>query len=269
MLNLKNNKKKIQDEFLNNGFVVQPILDINSLSWIKKLLLKNIYFELKKIKKKIPKNFDVLNGFHKLIIPSELNEFRLKVFKNLNSNSEFEKKYYNIAKPYLDILVGDELAIQNNINFSIQCPKDKDSLLPIHADTWDGNSPFELVVWVPMVNCFKTKSMYMLPYQENKKFEKIYKQLQKKRLSVFQALKKKLKWIDINYGEVLIFNLCLPHGNVVNNEKETRWSMNCRFKSLFSPYADKKLGDFFHPLNVKPMTKIGLNYKFIDEKKES
>ena len=104
MLNLKNNKKKIQDEFLNNGFVVQPILDINSLSWIKKLLLKNIYFELKKIKKKIPKNFDVLNGFHKLIIPSELNEFRLKVFKNLNSNSEFEKKYYNIAKPYLDIM---------------------------------------------------------------------------------------------------------------------------------------------------------------------
>ena len=37
--------------------------------------------------------------------------------------------------------------------------------------------------------------------------------------------------------------------------------MNCRFKSLFSPYGDKKLGEFFEPISIKPATQIGFNYK--------
>ena len=48
------------------------------------------------------------------------------------------------------------------INLSIQLPNDNSSLLPIHSDTWSGDSPFETVVWTPMVDCFKTKSMYIL-----------------------------------------------------------------------------------------------------------
>ena len=31
----------------------------------------------------------------------------------------------------------------------------------------------------------------------------------------------------------------------INETNDTRWSMNCRFKSIFSPYGDKKLGEFF------------------------
>ena len=47
------------------------------------------------------------------------------------------------------------------------------------------------------------------------------------------------------YGKVLLFSQNLMHGNRINQEPETRWSMNCRFKSLFSPYAEKRLGEFF------------------------
>jgi len=59
---------------------------------------------------------------------------------------------------------------------------------------------------------------------------------------------------------LLIFDQSIPHGNVVNNTKETRWSMNCRFKSVFSPYGDKKLGDFFDPISLKAATKMGMGY---------
>ena len=79
---------------------------------------------------------------------------------------------------------------------------------------------------------------------------------------IFQAIKDDLDWINIKYGQVMIFNQSLPHGNVTNLENETRWSINCRFKSLFSPYGDKKLGEFFEPLNLKIMSKIGMNYKY-------
>ena len=64
-----------------------------------------------------------------------------------------------------------------------------------------------------------------------------------------------------NYGNFIIFNQNLPHGNIVNVENETRWSINCRFKSFFSPYGDKKIGEFFVPITTKPMTELGLNYK--------
>ena len=56
------------------------------------------------------------------------------------------------------------------------------------------------------------------------------------------------------------------HGNILNKTNQTRLSLNCRFTSLFSPYSDdkdnqKKLGSFYIPINAKPLTKIGLNFK--------
>ena len=68
---------------------------------------------------------------------------------------------------------------------------------------------------------------------------------------IFQEIKSKLEWINIKTGEVLLFNQSLPHGNRVNLEKDTRWSLNCRFKSIFSPYGDKKIGEFFQPITLK------------------
>jgi len=54
----------------------------------------------------------------------------------------------------------------------------------------------------------------------------------------------------------------LPHGNIVNMENETRWTINCRFKGVFTPYGDKKVGEFFEPITLKPISKIAMNYKF-------
>ena len=42
--------------------------------------------------------------------------------------------------------------------------------------------------------------------------------------------------------------------------------MNCRFKGIFTPYKDKKLGEFYEPITLKSATKRGLNYKLPNEK---
>ena len=60
----------------------------------------------------------------------------------------------------LENIIGNELAMQNNINLSIHT-KDENSLLPIHSDTWS-EITFESVLWLPLVNCYKTKSMFIL-----------------------------------------------------------------------------------------------------------
>ena len=67
-----------------------------------------------------------------------------------------------------------------------------------------------------------------------------------------------MKWLDVKYGEVLLFNQALPHGNRLNEEPETRWSMNCRFKGVFTPYSDKKIGEFFEPITLRAASQTGM-----------
>ena len=79
---------------------------------------------------------------------------------------------------------------------------------------------------------------------------------------LFRRIENEVTWIEIKTGEVLIFNQNLPHGNRINMESETRWSMNCRFKSVFTPYGDKKIGEFFEPITLKAASRVGMNYRF-------
>jgi len=253
------NSKLLSKKFLQDGYL--------------KIRPKNqkILFEIQKIvsskisKKKLNKKniITILNNFHNIQDSSNLNEFRLKIYNYINSKPVFSELYYDTVKEYLDILVGNELVMQNKINLSIQLPYDKSSILPMHSDTWSGDSPFEIVVWIPLVNCFKTKSMFILSPKDSEHFYKNYKKNSKKHdsKSLFNLYQNKFKWIDIKFGEILIFNQCLPHGNVENITSETRWSLNCRFKSLFSPYGTKKIGEFFKPINIKPASVIGFGYK--------
>jgi sporadic carbohydrate cluster 2OG-Fe(II) oxygenase len=79
--------------------------------------------------------------------------------------------------------------------------------------------------------------------------------------ALFSELESELLWVDVQYGEVLVFTHTLMHGNRLNIEETARWSMNVRFKGLFTPYADKRLGDFFIPICVRPVSRIGMDYQ--------
>ncbi len=258
---LSKKEKLVSDQFEKEGFVIFDIKRTELIKEIDQILSSYIK---KKIKiKKISRINYVLNNFHKFLQKKSLNKIRLDILKKINSSKLIKKLYYQVSKDLLDIIVGNELVMQKKINLSIQLPQDDSSLLAVHSDIWSGDSPYEVVVWIPLVNCFKTKSMYILKANKYKKFEKKFKFLSKKNSNyIFDSIKKDINWIKINKGQALIFNQALPHGNIVNKEKETRWSLNCRFKSLFSPYGDKKIAEFFQPITVRKMSELGMNYKF-------
>lgn len=250
----------LSNEFENKGYIIKDIKDLELLNSIEKFF-SNFVLKRLKIKKNVNSQ-DLLNKFHNFINIQQLNSFRLDIISFLNDLKDFRKNYYYLAKYYLDSLVGNELVMQNRINLSIQIPKDSSSLLPVHSDVWSGDSPFEVVVWLPLVNCYKTKSMYILPPKKYQKFKKEFKKIASNDSEkIYHHIKKDLDWINIKYGQILIFNQSLPHGNRVNIEKETRWSMNCRFKSIFSPYGDKKIGEFFEPITLRKMSEVGINYE--------
>lgn len=259
-----NKHSKLEKDYLKKGYIIKNVENKKSLSYIKNFVKKQVEKALKLSKKEI-KNFS-FDKMHNFTDKKNLNNLRLKLINLINNDKKFRKNFFLLAKNTLSSIVGNELAMQNKINLSIQYPHDEDSLLPLHSDTWSGDSPFESVVWLPLVNCFKTKSMFILNSKKDIKFRKIYSKKKIKSSSDLHAiLKKDLSFIKINYGNFLLFNQNLPHGNVINITNETRISFNCRFKGLFTPYAQKELGSFFSPITIRPASEIGIKYKFPGE----
>ncbi|MBT4837019.1 MAG: 2OG-Fe(II) oxygenase [Methylococcales bacterium] len=251
---------QLADQFITQGYVILPVSSMEVLDKIQQLVV-NVASKHLKIETDLPA-IEFLNQIHHKITVQQLNTFRLAVINQMNAKSWLRPDYFQLAQQAIESLVGNELAMQRRVNLSIQLPQDSSSLLPIHADVWSGDSPFEMVVWLPLVDCRETKSMYILPAKHIEQLHQEFPSFEGQSSdAIFQSVQDKLLWIDIKYGEVLLFNQNLPHGNCVNQETETRWSMNCRFKSVFTPYADKKLGEFFQPITLRAMSRIGMNYR--------
>lgn len=251
-------EKKISQQYIKKGFVKADIEDLKNLNWVRDFLIKNSH-DLLKIKNRREK--DLLNNINKYVRPTNLNNFRVKVINKLNSSDKFRKNFFNISKNLVENIVGNELAMQIRISLSIQMPRDNSSLLPVHADTWSGVSPFEAVVWLPLVDCYKSKSMFFLPANKADKYKNIILKGNKKSGDIFKKIKKDLIWLNVKYGQVVIFDQSFPHGNIINKETTSRWSLNCRFKSIFTPFSDKKLGEYYEPISLKAASLRGISYK--------
>lgn len=229
------NDEQLMAEFLAKGIIKIPVESRSALETIKSTIFS-------------PSSY-----------PSNLNDFRLSRIKDLNDIPDIKSLYFSLAKHALETLVGNELVMQRNINLSIQLPGDDSSLLPIHCDTWSGDSPYEVVLWVPLVDCYDTKSMFFVDAEFDKWAQSNLKNYSNTE-DLWEAVKHRATFMDVKYGECLIFTQNIMHGNRVNETNETRWSMNCRFKSALTPYADKKLGEFFEPITIRPATRIGAKY---------
>ena len=250
----------LAQKFKDQGYVICSVTDFKLLEQIQTLMAEVAANYL-------GYSFDdketFLNLIHKQIGLDKLNELRIHLIRQMNSVPWFRSNYFQLARPALEALVGNELAMQLRVNLSIQLPKDDSSLLPVHADVWSGDSPYEVVVWLPLVDCYRTKTMYILPPTVDRRLrEEFIEYAGRSSEELFRRIEKEVNWIQIKAGEVLIFNQNLPHGNRINKEQETRWSMNCRFKSVFTPYGDKKIGEFFEPITLKAASRQGMSYRF-------
>ena len=225
--------------FQKNGYLIKKSKELDSIDYLQNKVFNLISKKNRKLINLSKSNKTVLfQKLHRHINRKSLNEIRLSVVKGINSDSKFYKSYYRSAAEMLDGLVGNEIAMQKKINISIQIPNDDKSMLPMHSDIYAGESPFEVVIWIPMMNVKKSShSMFITNPRDNKKInEQITKSKNTTILKIYNKHKKKFKFLKINYGEILIFSPIIQHGNIVNKTNETRVSLNCRFKSLLSPY---------------------------------
>ena len=258
---LTDDEIRISNDFINNGYIIGECESMDELDKIQLFIAKTISDYLKLDITGDVKDF--LDGVHSEMDETNINDARLHVIQQMNSQPWIRASYFAIARKAISIIVGNELAMQRRINLSVQMPNDASSVLPVHADTWSGDSPYEVVLWVPYVDVFNTKSMFILSPEDNAKHEKRFSDGSLGAAhELMEAIKPDAKWLDIPYGNFLLFTQNLMHGNVLNTENTTRWSSNCRFKSVFSPYSDKRIGEFFDPITPRAATVLGSSYKY-------
>ena len=254
-------EERLVRNFLTHGHVILDVEDAAALDSISSRVVASVTDFLG-----LPGSHDrqaLLNDIHLLLPQDQLNALRLRVIADLRSDPDwFLSSYYSLARNALSVLVGNELAIQRSVGLSVQLPDDASSLLPIHADVWDGDSPFEVVLWLPLVDCHGTKSMYIVDLAKDRELQATVGQMRLHDAEgLFQAVRDHVTFLDVPYGKVLLFSQTVMHGNRINTTRQTRWSMNCRFKSLLSPYADKKLIETFQPLTLRAATRLGMSYR--------
>lgn len=258
----------VSEQFERNGYVIIPVENRDGLNAIRQLIAQTAAQYLKsplpadsgEFLDKVHLNPALRTNDGAVSAPA-LNGLRLAVIGALRSSGWFRPTYYSLARQAIDELVGNELAMQRGIGLSVQLPEDDSSLLPIHADVWDGDSPFEIVAWLPLVDCFRTKSMYIVPLEHDRRIQAGMNTAgYASSEALFEAVSKEAEFLTLPYGSILLFSQTVMHGNRINAESTTRWSLNCRFKSILSPYADKKLGEFFEPISMRAATRIGIAY---------
>ena len=247
----------ISDTYTKEGYVIEDA-DFKYLERMK----NEIEIAFREFLNTHDKEYTTLVDAHKAILYEQSNDLRLYIMNKVCEGTTFQKDYYNAAKKIIHQLCGNELAMQKRPGLSVNLPHNHNDVLPIHADTWNGVSPFELNIWIPFVDCSNSMCLYILKrkqYTERLKNSEGLLQLTSDEL--FEELHNDLTWIPIQYGKILAFDQSLPHGYSLNTERYSLWSMNCRFKGLYTPYWDKKLGEYFMPITVKSSSRLGLSYK--------
>jgi sporadic carbohydrate cluster 2OG-Fe(II) oxygenase len=253
-------EQRRSEEFCSRGFIIADAENRSALDEIQTAVARTAAHFLGVAEPEYPSEF--LDRIADCLAPDRLNDLRLAVINAVLVTPWFRETYLSCARYLIETLVGNELVMQRGVGFSIQLPGDEMSLLPLHSDAWSEDSPFEVVLWIPLVDVFRTKSMFILPKEREGQWRRKMPEYSDRGVdAMFKDMENDLQWLDVPYGKVLVFTHTLMHGNHVNREETTRWSMNVRFKGLFTPYSDKRLGEFFDPVTIRAATRIGMTYR--------
>jgi len=197
-----------------------------------------------------------LQCLHEHLSISKVNHFRLHIFRLINE-SDWTSALFKSCFEDASSVLGPDLLIQKKINVSIQMPHDETSILPAHTDCSSGDSPFELVLWIPLTDAFSSNSMFILDKQRSKQF---YKSLRTN--CAFHDEPGSSDFVNLRFGQYALFSPALVHGNINNTTKSTRVSLNVRIKSIFSPYTpcvvpDRTFGTYYKVWHLSPICEWG------------
>lgn len=242
--------------FEERGYAILPAVDRKPLDELRARIFDHAK-TLVPYKGEKPEDF--FNKFHEYGLKSvELNKFRMDLMGWCNRELRVARSLHETFRDHIAALVGPDVVAQKGTNLVVQPPGDKDQT-PTHRDA-PISSHFEVIVWVPLVDVYRTKSMFISDRAGSSKS-----------LDMLQSggsyadfcayVEKHSTNLKVDYGQACFFAGGIAHGCPLNVETETRWSLNMRYKNIFSPYGARGINDYFELLTLSPLAKVGFDFE--------
>ncbi len=242
-------------EFAEKGYTVAPADRMDPLHEIRTALCREAA-TLLDTSFSDPEAF--LDDFHSHGLEGgKLNDFRVELIRRFNASVDCARLLWEAYESVLLRLCGADVAVQKSTNLVIQMPDDP-SVSPAHRDA-PPNSTYEVVVWMPFARCYGTKGMAVLDRDQTREVMGLidgdapdYEKFRSRSAEIGTPA-------EMEFGSALFFWAGLVHTIPVNVEPETRWSLNTRYKNIYTPYGTKGMPDYFVPLALSPLARLALD----------
>lgn len=181
------------------------------------------------------KNINTVRKAMAKMSKAEINKSMINLLKFTN----LSEMMINSCSKLVESLCGKELFIQRRAHTIINVPGEDQVKQWIHYELMSGISPFTYVIWAPLHDLDDDGGIY---YIDLKKSSEIMKEEQAAGIvngpKVLNMMQKQMP-IKLKYGQAVIFNPFILHGNIAFKSDLARIACNVRFQSFSKPLLQK------------------------------
>ncbi len=220
----------IKTQLINGkGFAVFSIENMKVFNKLRKSFIDKINLP------KGSKNIDLVRKKIAKMSKAEINRSMIRLLKFTNLSEMIIKSCPKLIKK----LCGSELFIQRRAHTIINVPGKGQAKQWTHYELMSGISPYTYVIWAPLHNLDDQGGVY---YIKQDRSLKVMKKEQREGLvngpTVLNMMENQ-KPTRLKFGQAIIFNPFILHGNIAFDSKFARIACNVRFQSCKKPLLQK------------------------------
>ena len=211
------------------GFAVFSIENMKAFKKLRKSFIDKMDFS------KGSKNIDLVRKKMAKMSKAEINRSMIRLLKFTNLSEMIIISCPKLIKK----LCGNELFIQRRAHTIINVPGKNQAKQWTHYELMSGISPYTYVIWAPLHDLDDQGGVY---YIEQDRSLKVMKKEQREGLvngpTVLNMMENQ-KPTRLKFGQAIIFNPFILHGNITFDSKFARIACNVRFQSCKKPLLQK------------------------------
>ena len=212
------------------GYAIVEIENLENFIQLRKKFIKNL-----NINSNEDEDIDIVREKIAKMNKSEINKAMVNLLKFNNLSEIIVNSFPKLIKQ----LCGEELLIQRRATVIMNVPGKGQAKQWPHYELMSGISPFTYVIWIPMHDLEENSGVYFV---ELKKSLELIKKEEAQGLvngpTVLNMMSNK-KPEPLKFGEAIIFNPFVLHGNIQFKSNLARIAYNVRFQSIKKPILQK------------------------------
>ncbi len=212
------------------GYAVFPVENMKIFE-----KLRDSFIERINISNKVEKDIEVVRETMATMSKSEINKSMI----NLLTFTNLSEMMINSCPKLIETLCGKELFIQRRAHIIINVPGEGQSQQWTHYEMISGISPFSYVLWAPLHDLEDEGGVYCIDQRESLKVMKKEEADGLVNGPTVLSMMQNQTPARLKFGQAIIFNPFVLHGNIPFNSKFARLACNVRFQSYHKPLLQK------------------------------